>query len=228
MAASSPATTVITSLSKLCQSNVGLLSQKLGLMQAMTVKHGSDKAKEFFQMKCPLVKASVGQHFRHSLDHMELAAKVASSSSSSTTAIAELHYDLRERGCTSEHDMDAAAERIFNVIHMLEAVSIMDEQNQSQSQNQQTQTQNQKQHEHPVHAYFMLSGDADTEYALASSVGRELGFAAHHAIHHLALVKLIATQTIGLSEEDLPAGFGKAPSTIRFHHHHDQEHPTNS
>ena len=109
---------------------------------------------------------------------------------------------------------DAAAERIFNVIHMLEAVSIMDEQYQNLKQPQaQTQNQTPKQHEHPVHAYFMLSGDADTEYALASSVGRELGFAAHHAIHHLAMIK------IGLRchfpHIQIDRDLGVSPSTIK-------------
>ena len=73
-----------------------------------------------------------------------------------------------------------------------------------------------KYHHHPVQACFMLSGDSEKEYALASTIGRELGFAAHHAIHHMALVKLIATETIGLNETDLPDGFGRAPSTINF------------
>ena len=59
-----------TALSKLCRANLGILSQKLGLLEAMSAKHGTDKAKELFQAPCPLVKASVGQHFRHSLDHV--------------------------------------------------------------------------------------------------------------------------------------------------------------
>ena len=175
-------------------------------MSSLTAKHGSDKAKELFQHTCPLVQASVGQHFRHSLDHMELAVKIAEKPRmGGSKTPAQLHYDLRERGCPSEHDMDAAADRIFNVIHRLEVVSLMDAENSSLEKQ-----------ELPVQACFMLSGDSDTEYALTSSIGRELGFAAHHAIHHMALVKLIATQTVGLTEDDLPDGFGRAPSTIRF------------
>ena len=204
-----------TALSKLCRANLGILSQKLGLLEAMSVKHGADKAKEFFQMPCPLVKASVGQHFRHSLDHMELAVKIAERPNDPTRA--NLHYDLRERGCPSEHDMDAAAERIFHIINMLEVVSLVQPDNDNNSGVQQF----------PVQAYFMLSGDSsDGEYALTSSIGRELGFAAHHAIHHMAMVKLIATQTVGLAEEDFPEGFGRAPSTVRFDHQQQQTSPT--
>lgn len=202
-----------TALSKLCRANLGILSQKLGLLEAMSVKHGTEKAKELFQMPCPLVKASVGQHFRHSLDHMELAAKIAERPNDPDRS--NLHYDLRERGCPSEHDMDAATERIFNVINMLEVVSIVH--NNSKDAVQQI----------PVQAYFMLDGDSDSgEYALTSSIGRELGFAAHHAIHHMAMVKLIATQTVGLTDDDLPSGFGRAPSTVR--HDLEQENSNNA
>jgi hypothetical protein len=203
------AATSSTALSKLCQANLGILTQKLGLLEALTNKHGKDKAKELFQTTCPLVQASVGQHFRHSLDHMEIAASIAEKPMG---PMPELHYDLRSRGGASESDMDAATERIFQIIHKLEVVSLLD-----QSAENNTATTIIPKQEIPAQAYFMLSGDSDTEYALTTSIGRELGFAAHHAIHHMALVKLIATQTLGLDAvEDLPQGFGRAPSTINF------------
>jgi hypothetical protein len=204
------AATSSAALSKLCQANLGILSQKLGLLEALTSKHGKDKAKELFQTICPLVQASVGQHFRHSLDHMEIAASIAEKPMG---PMPELHYDLRVRGGASENDMDAATDRIFLIIHKLEVVSLLD---QSADNNTASTTMVPKQ-EMPARAFFMLSGDSDTEYALTTSIGRELGFAAHHAIHHMALVKLIATQTLGLDAvEDLPPGFGRAPSTINF------------
>jgi hypothetical protein len=87
----------------------------------------------------------------------------------------------------------------------------------------------------PVKAHFVLSSstdennndvDDDDETAkmmgLTSTIGRELGFAAHHAIHHMALIKIIATQSAGLSaDHDLPADFGRAPSTVQ----HDRSIP---
>lgn len=121
----------------------------------------------------------------------------------------QLHYDVRERGCPSEHDMDAAAERIIGIINRLEVVSIMD----CQQPEQEGVVPKQ---DLPVQACFMLSGDSEKEFELASSIGRELGFAAHHAIHHMAMVRLIATHTAGLTDSDLPDGFGRAPSTINF------------
>ena len=44
----------------------------------------------------------------------------------------------------------------------------------------------------PVAAYFNLSADSNEEICLPSTVGRELGFSAHHAIHHMAMVKIVA------------------------------------
>ena len=67
----------------------------------------------------------------------------------------------------------------------------------------------------PIYAFFMLFGNSE-EYKLASTMERELGFAAHHAIHHMAMVKIIAQQTLQLPLELLPVDFGKAPSTIVY------------
>jgi hypothetical protein len=55
----------------------------------------------------------------------------------------------------------------------------------------------------------MLSGDGH-EAELESTLGRELVFATHHAIHHHAMMSAIA------SEFGIKVGpdFGKAPSTI--------------
>lgn len=57
----------------------------------------------------------------------------------------------------------------------------------------------------------MLAGDGTTA-DLPSTLQRELAFAAHHAIHHHAMVGAIA-RDFGLP---LDSGFGKAPSTIAY------------
>ena len=67
----------------------------------------------------------------------------------------------------------------------------------------------------PVTPYFNLSSDLD-EMGLNSTIGRELGFVLHHAIHHMAMCKIIATKTLKFEENELPIGFGKAPSTLIF------------
>lgn len=63
----------------------------------------------------------------------------------------------------------------------------------------------------PVTVRIMLSGDGD-EAELTSTFGRELAFATHHGVHHHAMIGVIATE-LGL---ELPAGFGKAPSTVQY------------
>lgn len=198
----------MTILTSLCRTNLGILSQKVALMDVLIARKGVDGAKELYKSVCPMVGASMGQHVRHSMDHMELAILVADPSHPSETEDPpDIHYDLRVRGGTAEHDMDEARKRIDNVSTVLRSIA-------SGSGRYQDHVWD------PVRAHFMLSGDGQ-EFELQSSIGRELGFAAHHAIHHMATVKLIAVHHAGLDEKDLPADFGRAPSTV--HHDHQQE-----
>jgi hypothetical protein len=62
-----------------------------------------------------------------------------------------------------------------------------------------------------VRVRVMLAADG-TETELYSTLARELAFATHHAIHHLAMMKAIAAE-FGIH---CPESFGKAPSTL--HH----------
>ena len=108
----------------------------------------------------------------------------------------ELHYDLRVRGGTLEKDMIESKKRIIGVMDIF-------------------QTLNLDNADLPVTPYFNLSSDLD-EMGLTSTIGRELAFVAHHAIHHMAMCKIIAINTLQFEESELPAGFGKAPSTLIF------------
>lgn len=186
-------------LESLCRANQGILRQKIGLMDALLKHHGDQAARQIYQTICPLVKASIGQHVRHSMDHMEPAVRAALDAGHT-----EIHYDLRERGGAVENDMDAAYDRLQKIATLIEDLS--------------SGTANDD-HTRPIGAMFMLSGDSSDEFKLNSTVARELGFAAHHAIHHLAMVKIIATSGVGkLKESDLPSDFGRAPSTVNFDH----------
>jgi len=186
----------MSALKNLCRANQGVLQQKLGLMEVLQIKHGRERAYQLYQTVCPIVKATIGQHLRHSMDHIERAVYASKND--------EIHYDLRERDTPEEHDWDRMKERIQAVNHEL--------------QNQSTDVEGSGANLDPVNAYFMLSGDSDQEFSIPSYRGRELAFAAHHAIHHLALVRIIATcSAVGeLDEADLPPDFGRAPSTVNF------------
>jgi hypothetical protein len=188
----------MTSLIKaLCGSNYGLLNQKKDLIRLLELKHGAYKSQDIYQMRCPVVQASIGQHIRHSMDHIERAAMVALN----PNALHEIHYDIRERGTSDEHVWMTAVARLDRVQAIIDQI-MTSPPDPDQS----------------VQACFMLSGDIGSESALPSTIARELGFAAHHAIHHMAMIKIIATNpNIGdLDERELPANFGKAPSTINF------------
>ena len=193
-------------LSRLYSANRGLLQQKLGLMEALVTRFGVAKAKDIYQTACPIVGASMGQHIRHSMDHIERAIYAISHFKEQQQQQQEEHvkirYDVRERGGADEHDLMAAQERIQRVSQMLENIT------HSQSYIPVL--------DHRVDAVFMLSGDDDTEMPLPSTAARELGFACHHGIHHMAMVKIIALQTAQLPASDLPLSFGKAPSTQNF------------
>jgi hypothetical protein len=60
----------------------------------------------------------------------------------------------------------------------------------------------------------MVSSEGRTS-DLGSTVGRELAFAAHHALHHHAMMKFIADSFGCIT----PADFGKAPSTVHHENH---------
>ena len=161
-------------------------------MGVLKTRFGHRQAQYLYRQVCPVVGASIGQHVRHSMDHMELAARMATSKEDF-----ELHYDLRTRGGDDEKDMEVAEQRVQSVCSLLrEMETLLDEDVQR-----------------PVEACFMLSADP-TEYHLTSTIEREMGFAAHHAIHHMAMVKIIATHSVGLKSHDLSPDFGRAPSTI--------------
>mmetsp|Transcript_35979 Transcript_35979/g.78165 ORF Transcript_35979/g.78165 Transcript_35979/m.78165 type:complete len:229 (+) Transcript_35979:1397-2083(+) len=222
---SAPASSAATLLRTLCRSNTALCTQKVGLLDALLDRHGTPAAAaDAFTSVCPIVGASIGQHFRHSMDHMELIALVsaakctsaAAPDAASTAAPAEIHYDLRVRGGTLEKDMDEARNRIVSVVGVLDEVTaaLSEAKNDDEEEELASFIANS-----PVNAQFFLTADENEESKLPSTVARELGFAAHHAIHHLAMVRVIALETAGLSEADLPDHFGRAPSTIK----HDRE-----
>lgn len=212
----------LASLRSLCGINLSILSQKLGLMDALVSTFGHNQAFEQYKSTCPMVGATIGQHVRHSMDHMELAVLLAATYNHSSvspqgggggqqyprsTATQQLHYDLRVRGGTLEYDMVEAQKRIMNLRGVLRDLS------------QSTITPNDIQdpvsttQEFAVQANFMLDGGG-MEFGLPSTIQRELGFCAHHAIHHMAMIRIIALNHVGL--EDLPVDFGRAPSTIHY------------
>ncbi len=128
--------------------------------------------------------SSIGQHMRHVLDHFRAPLQ--------TEVNDVVDYDYRKRGVSVETDRLECLETLMSMIRTLRALA--------------PQELAQR-----VGARFMASADGG-EFTLPSSRVREVAFAAHHAIHHQALIAVIARE----HGATLPEGFGKAPSTLSF------------
>ncbi len=127
---------------------------------------------------------SIGKHVRHTLDHFRAALDAHETGGA-------ICYDRRERDVPMESRPDAALDAIASLrarLARLSGATVAA----------------------PVRVRVMLSGDGE-EADLDSSLGRELAFATHHAIHHHAMMGAIAAE-FGV---EAPEGFGLAPSTIR-------------
>lgn len=130
---------------------------------------------------------NVGQHTRHILDHYAALFRIEEAG--------VIDYDSRARGTDIESSIDAALSEIDRLTTLLVRV---DEARAAA----------------PVTVRVMI--DATGARALHdSTLGREIAFASHHAVHHHAMLAAIAREH-GLP---VPDAAGIAPST-----RHHQEH----
>jgi len=127
---------------------------------------------------------TMGKHLRHVLDHYSALFNGLEQG--------PVVYDRRERHVAMESDRAAAHSAIRLLRDRLPGVCA-------------------RGLDTPVQVCVMVSGDGH-EVELRSTLGRELAFATHHAVHHQAMMRAIAAE-FGFEVHDQ---FGKAPSTI--HH----------
>jgi hypothetical protein len=128
--------------------------------------------------------ASIGGHYRHCLDHFRNLLDSA--------VEGDLNYDHRERGTLVEQDRFAALNATRDLRERYERLD---------------------------GSCFKrsLTVTSKTGYATAgsqtspSTVGREVMYAVAHAVHHYALIGVMA----GIMKLPMPAGFGVAPSTLK-------------
>jgi len=130
---------------------------------------------------------TIGKHFRHSLDHF-----VATLASLTDDPESVIDYDHRCRNVPMEACRTTAAAEFRAAQSRVLSTAPGDL-------------------ARPVIVRVMLTSDGQ-DTTLPSTFGRELAFAAHHAIHHHAMIKAIAEE-FGIAT---PAEFGKAPSTLNF------------
>jgi hypothetical protein len=140
---------------------------------------------ETYTRKLPVAfNASVGGHYRHCLDHFRSLLDAA--------AGGDLNYDHRERCTLIENDRFAALNATRDLRRGYEDLDVV-----------------------LLSRPFVVT--CKTSYATSgsqispSTVGREIMYSVAHAVHHYALIGIMA----GLMGIPLPAGFGFAPSTIK-------------
>jgi hypothetical protein len=192
----------------LSRANSELLTHQIELLDALLDRKHAGGANKVFTTKCPIADTTVGQQFRHSMDHLERIALDGLRIVRDNEKPADLHYDIRDPE-VCERDVFEARDRACFIRDVFDGVSNLSgriDEDQCSLDGKKT-----------LEAYFTLplDGREDIEFPLSSTLERELGFACHHAIHHNNVIRIIAAiGKTGLSMNDLPAGFGRAPSAL--------------
>jgi uncharacterized damage-inducible protein DinB len=144
---------------------------------------------ETFTRKLPVAfNASIGGHYRHCLDHFRTLLKAAPGG--------DLNYDHRERDTLIENDRFAALNETRELIAGWENLN----------------------HTFVARRLGVIcktSYSASGSQSASSTVGREIMYTVAHAVHHYAIIGMMA----GIMGKQLPPNFGIAPSTLK----HQQE-----
>lgn len=128
--------------------------------------------------------ATIGGHYRHCLDHVRSLLEAAGAG--------PLDYDRRERGTpveTSRHAALAVTRELWAGCAALPSACL----------------------NRPLPVTCKTSYATTGSQTADSTVGREAMYAVAHAVHHYALIRIMA----GLLGVNLSADFGVAPSTLR-------------
>ena len=142
---------------------------------------------EAYTQKLPLAfNASIGGHYRHCLDHFRAVLDSA--------VAGELNYDHRERGTLIETDRFAAlnaTRELLEGFECLEAGCLP----------------------LPLKITCKSCYASDDSQTSSSTLGREIMYAVAHAVHHYAVIAIMA----GMMGHGLRGGFGVAPATLKHH-----------
>ena len=106
----------------------------------------------------------------------------------------EINYDHRNRDPRIENDRNFALAETQRMLHRFASIPTPFL-------------------ECPINVRSKINYELDAAPSIGSTVGRELMYAVAHAIHHYALIAVMC----GMLEVRVPAGFGIAPSTLKYH-----------
>jgi uncharacterized damage-inducible protein DinB len=141
---------------------------------------------EFARRNPQMFNGSIGGHYRHCLDHFSSWLRGLDAG--------EVNYDHRERDPRIETEPEFALRATREMREALERVQAGDL-------------------GRPVIACCEVSYEHGDSPRTASSYSREMVYVVAHAIHHYALISVMA-RLMGIT---LPARFGVAPSTVAHH-----------
>lgn len=129
--------------------------------------------------------SSIGAHYRHHLEHVQLLLD---------GVCGEVDYDQRQREPVLERDIQAALTRTEELVAKLRTLSDQDLDRQ-------------------ITVIHQSSVESSSRPSCSSTLGRELLFVLSHAVHHYALMGVIA-QVQG--QRPCDESFGVMPSTLRY------------
>lgn len=159
---------------------------------------------EQYAFHCPVFQSSIGGHLRHIIDHLDPILRVWKCPNLEPTGLDEIHYDIRSRNTTLERERGEAVNALDRLVLEL-----------SEMRTQPLES--------PIRTFFILEASSSSssikhcpeeEDVFQSTIGREVQFAVHHAIHHQAFMKQLVMANF--PSILLDPSFGKAPSTINF------------
>lgn len=112
-------------------------------------------------------KASIGQHYRHILEHFQCLVRGLRSG--------EINYDARERNPRLESEVTYASIATCDVLRAIKNYS------------DETLAR-------PCRVVHSVSYGAAQPTSIESNLGREMAYCAGHAIHHYAIIRLICSE----------------------------------
>jgi len=133
--------------------------------------------------------STIGKHLRHARDHFILLLESLDADTGKVQD--ELSYDVRTRNTPMETSCAAAMEALDDCANRL--VQLVPKSD--------------------LDADLVLNAVTPHMQRFKTSFGRELWFAALHAVHHYSMIRVIAGEQ-GIKLEDT---FGFAPSTLVYH-----------
>jgi len=161
------------------------------VQQALTLLNENISSDEQLVFPSKLLPGStIGKQLRHAHAHFLLLLDAVTSAGSKRGEWV-VNYDVRQRNTPMESSFESAKEAMLDLIERLNLLKGA-----------------MLKSEDPI----VVNAVTPDRQILQSSFGRELWFAAHHAIHHWAMVRVVAAeQNINVDDS-----FGVAPSTLLY------------